>query len=918
MVRRRRSRGASRFRVGRVSVFEHHGSWWVYYREGDRKVRRRVGDNRAHAEQVAAELNAQLSAASPTMFSFTPVSVKQLRADFLRHHEDVLRSSVHTIRRYETATQHLIDFADSSSREAMAHELSVSGFVHFLWHLDVSPNGHPNTAKRRLRDKGAQYILEVGRSLFAFAQRERHLPPYADNPFVGLRLDRMRIDDAKLIFVFDSASELRFLKAADPQQLTLHFFLAKTGMRPGEACHLLVEDLDFDSGWVRIRNKPELGWWIKTGAERSVPLVPELVAVLRHLTLGRDSGPIFRRPKFVCAASSQVAAMNRQQMGQAVRVRVTQVAAAKQHELSRGEQLRVAQAIWREAGALDSDDVRRSFIRVARRAELSDATCPKSWRHSFATLLQDANVDRHGMYIPDTRRRVRRSATHSFHRGGMVMRYPPGYRKLSREEADSGQFGPRGLRIAKLDDWTPIIQEMRHRVLRGDSYPAIAKWLNDEGIPPGKYCKRKQWNGKLVAALLRNGLLSGCRIFRDQMHEYIYSTGMHRRVKNPNPEREDYAELAHLTCEEHQELLEAMAARDPRNEHVDLLRKGVARSKTLFPGQHLKCPICGETMFWASRGHLRCRNAKPDSDHSCWNQTFVSVEHVRTMLLPKLLEILKEHPELRQRLIDTAWSEYERALVISRRHTDKDERRLAELQREAGQLAEAIAKRALDALLDCLEQTQTEIKALQTRLKHRRQEVEQSTKFMSKQDVENGLLDAVLELSQTSFEFGALMRQMFPDFYAYPAQALDTPQVHARVVLRLPTGSAESDSNGPENSESITIDAFEPPLHIANAQRCWTAKQEHPEWSLKRIGKELSLCYMTVKRALAYARLMIARNTTDPYVVLTQRPAEASRWRAQSQCQELSDSSASTPPQTPNDRVDDSEASDSTGTSEAA
>lgn len=393
MVKRRRSRGASRFRIGRVSVFEHHGSWWVYYREGDRKVRRRVSDSRAHAEQVAAELNAQLSASSPTMFSFTPVSVNKLRADFLRHHEDVLRSSVHTIRRYETATQHLLDFADSSGRETMAHELSVSGFVHYLRHLDVSPNGHANTAKRRLRDKGVQYILEVGRSLFAFAQRQRHLPPYAENGFVGLRLDRMRIDDAKPIFVFDSASELRFLKAANPQQLALHFFLAKSGLRSGEACHLLIEDFDFESGWVRIRNKPELGWWIKTGAERSVPLVPELVAVLRRLTLGRDSGPLFRRPKFVCAASSQVAAMNRQQMGQAVQARVTQLAAARNRELTRTEQLRVAQSIWREAGALDSDDVRRSFIRVARRAELSDATCPKSWRHSFATLLQDANVD---------------------------------------------------------------------------------------------------------------------------------------------------------------------------------------------------------------------------------------------------------------------------------------------------------------------------------------------------------------------------------------------------------------------------------------------------------------------------------------------------------------------------------------------
>ena len=393
MVKRRHSRGATRVRIGRVSAYEHHGAWWIYYRDGDRPVRRRVSDHRIQAEQVAAELNAQLSSASPTMFSFTPISVAQLRVDFLRHHEDVLRSSVHTIKRYESATQHLANFATANGRDTLAHELPVAGFAHYLRTLNVSPNGHPNTAKRRLRDKGVQFVLEVARSLFAFAQRQRHLPPYAQNPFAGLRLDRMRIDDAKAIFVFDAETEFAFLKAAGPHQFPLQFFLAKTGMRPGEACRLLMEDLNLNGGWVQIRNKPELGWWIKTGAERSVPLLPELVAMLRRLTARRDSGPVFRRMPSQPSDLARTVLMNRKQMAQAVRDRVALVAKTKGRELTRAEQLRAAESVWREAGALDSDDVRRMFISIARRAGLMDVTCPKSWRHTFATLLQDANVD---------------------------------------------------------------------------------------------------------------------------------------------------------------------------------------------------------------------------------------------------------------------------------------------------------------------------------------------------------------------------------------------------------------------------------------------------------------------------------------------------------------------------------------------
>ncbi|MCE9531923.1 MAG: recombinase family protein, partial [Planctomycetes bacterium] len=63
---------------------------------------------------------------------------------------------------------------------------------------------------------------------------------------------------------------------------------------------------------------------------------------------------------------------------------------------------------------------------------------------------------RAGLAVPEIRRRVRRKATYSFEQGGMVLKVRFGYRKLSKEEAASGQFGTPGLRIAKLPEWTPI------------------------------------------------------------------------------------------------------------------------------------------------------------------------------------------------------------------------------------------------------------------------------------------------------------------------------------------------------------------------------------------------------------------------------------------------------------------------------
>lgn len=68
--RRRKSR---RKRVGQVSYYQRHGGWHIYYLDGNRQVRRRAGDTEESAAQVAAQVNAQLAVAAPTLFSFTPL-----------------------------------------------------------------------------------------------------------------------------------------------------------------------------------------------------------------------------------------------------------------------------------------------------------------------------------------------------------------------------------------------------------------------------------------------------------------------------------------------------------------------------------------------------------------------------------------------------------------------------------------------------------------------------------------------------------------------------------------------------------------------------------------------------------------------------------------------------------------------------
>ncbi len=129
-----------------------------------------------------------------------------------------------------------------------------------------------------------------------YALKRRHLSPYVENPFRLAEVGRLLVENARPIRVFDADQEAMFLRACDPWQFPLFLTLLLTGLRPGELIHLaLPNDVDLEQGWLRIRNKRQLGWQVKTRLERDVPLVPELRAVLQLLVAGRRRGPLFRQ-----------------------------------------------------------------------------------------------------------------------------------------------------------------------------------------------------------------------------------------------------------------------------------------------------------------------------------------------------------------------------------------------------------------------------------------------------------------------------------------------------------------------------------------------------------------------------------------------------------------------------------------------
>jgi site-specific DNA recombinase len=512
-------------------------------------------------------------------------------------------------------------------------------------------------------------------------------------------------------------------------------------------------------------------------------------------------------------------------------------------------------------------------------------TAEEGWEVALGTATL-----RHGLQIPDTRRRVKRTAHHSFHEGAMVQKVRYGYRKLSEEEAASATGRTKGLRIAREPGCTPVIREMARRVRAGHAYSAVAGWLNNEGVDPGPYVTKKIWTGKLVEAQLRDPILHGMRTFGDVLSRPIFSSGRHKRRKNPDgPETESYAELAHLPEDEHRDLIRSMderASAHRRASGPDHPLYNRPRRRSIWPGQHARCAICGELMYRYEDDQLKCKGSfKAKAEGPCWNHVQVHCQEARDRVLSWLVGHCERIPEFRRTLVDAAWAE----LQAEQQRRDRSHRtiddEILDLQKRAGHLGQAIQRGVkLDTLIEQLAGVEQALTAARQRRGDRGPAEETGTAWGTRAEVDRDLEAALRVMARTSFEFAEMMRRVIPEFVIQPVQALDSGLVRprAKLTLRLTALKDGGDDSGvgplPTGDVLAVIDLFKPPVHIRAIPACVAAKQADPRLSLDKIAHRTENGRMTVKRALAYAGLMEAEGLGEPYRELRDRPPSASRW----------------------------------------
>jgi hypothetical protein len=373
----------------------------------------------------------------------------------------------------------------------------------------------------------------------------------------------------------------------------------------------------------------------------------------------------------------------------------------------------------------------------------------------------------------------------------------------------------------------PVYAEMFRRLEEGASYSEVADWLNDQGIKPGPYVSSARWNCGLVTQLIHNPILKGLRVRNKKMSKRVNQTGRRKSVPAPASERLERhcPHLAFIEPARYDRLIRILDERNAKFKRrgadgIDP-RAGVPRKRTIWPGQHLYCGICGRLYVYGGHGqrdHLMCRGAH---DYLCWNALTVDGPLAARKMMAAIRSEVASLPDFDPVLLQLVQDEMrQRAGAQGQRQQDLARKR-ATIEREIQHVLAAIRQAGHSAsLLEDLnrlerERTQADWEQQQlTRLSN------SPLTVPSLAEIKAHAFQAFDELAATSPEFGRLLRRLIPRIAVWPYRLCDGGHSVLRAHFTFGLASLLPDAPGLERltgalQRSLTVDLFEEPQRVA-------------------------------------------------------------------------------------------------------
>ena len=415
---------------------------------------------------------------------------------------------------------------------------------------------------------------------------------------------------------------------------------------------------------------------------------------------------------------------------------------------------------------------------------------------------------KHESFCRETARRIRRTLRNRFREGGIFQCTIYGYIK-PHSGAKDHEVTKAPAAEAVYDQWFTMLED-------GANYREVADWLNANGVATGDYCRVDKWTGPMVKRLTFNPILKGERRRNDRVTVRVNKTGRPKTI--PAPESEKLSKivpaLAFIEPDRYDRVIRMLTQRNAKYKRAESVvndpRAGISKCETRFPGQHLRCGVCGRLFVFGGHGRtdrLMCNGAR---EYKCWNSMTVSGPDVAAAVGSKLTELIRDLPEF-----DELWiEEYEaqrQALLVS------GDARLSEVQKELtaatqklNNLVAGLAQvGSSEAIVQGIQESEESIALLRDEMSRLERDQQNSPSLPTLEEIQSVADAAFEDMAVESPAFGRLMRSVVDDFFVLPYRLADGGAIQPRIVFQAALGGLMS------SQHDLPIMQFDCELNLA-------------------------------------------------------------------------------------------------------
>jgi site-specific DNA recombinase len=448
------------------------------------------------------------------------------------------------------------------------------------------------------------------------------------------------------------------------------------------------------------------------------------------------------------------------------------------------------------------------------------------WRlHSFFAVMQHENANKL------TSNRIRRSQCNRFVQGGVFQCTIYGYIKPPDAKSDSA--------VHKDPKAEPIYEDWFRRLESGATFAEISDWLNQNSVPTGAYCRSKTWTGTMVGRITRNTILKGERYRNEKISRRVNKTGVHRSFRAPPEERltRDCPHLAFIEPARYDRVMRLLRKKYAKFTRTGVngsdTRKYIPRKQTTWPGQHLRCGVCGRLLYWSglkNRNKLMCSGA---CSYQCWNSVTPDGPLVIEKLIQAIASKLQELPDFDACAVSKLTNELEKASQESQTQNQALEARRDEIRRQIDKVTDAIAdmggSKALLEKLGELENAHAEVLAEIDAID---QQTSCKTALPSAADIRRAAADLFTAFDPDNPEVGRLMQRLIPDLRVHPVRLCDDSGavvLRAKFTLHL-VALTTRNLSGQRMDEvlriPLVVDLFNPPLRVKHLDQIMSMRAQ--------------------------------------------------------------------------------------------